>query len=210
MKLTEMNITDYLDLLKSGEPAPGGGSASALTGAQGLALTLMVADLTLGREKYADSQTLCSKAKEQGTPLYHEMLRAVDLDTEAFNRVMDAYRMPKENDEDKQKRTAAIRAANREATRVPFSVMEMAHEGLTLVRSLAGKSNDTAASDLGVAALCLRTAADGAWLNVGINLGGIKDPELEAHYREKGSALHEECGRLAEESLSIVREAMGF
>lgn len=208
MNLTELHLTSYLDLLSSGEPAPGGGSASALTGAQGLALVLMVADLTTGKEKYKDSQALCLAVREQGIPLFEEMVRAVDQDTEAFNGVMAAYRLPKDTDDQKQARTAAIRAANREATRVPFHVMELALEGLKLAASLSGKSNETAASDLGVAALSLKAAADGAWLNVGINLGGIKDPELEEMYRREGARLSEDCARLAGEVLETVRASI--
>ena len=107
MKLIDMQVKEYLDVLKSDAPAPGGGSVSALAGAQGVALFMMVADLTLGKEKYVDYQEVCREAKEKGAALYEELVASVDKDTEAFNLIAAAFKMPKKTDEEKAARKKA-------------------------------------------------------------------------------------------------------
>lgn len=208
MKLTKMKVLDYLELLKSDAPAPGGGSVSALTGAQGLALLLMVADLTLTREKYQEDHPLCLQVKEAGLPLFHAMTEAVDRDTQAYNMVSAAYKMSKETEEQKTVRSKAIGEANLLATQIPFEVMTLAVQGLKLVNQLVGHSNPNAASDLGVAAACLETAAKGAWLNVSINLPGVKDPDMAKHFEEEGKSLYNESNQLANRVVEQVRESL--
>lgn len=197
MKLVEMTVNTYLDVLKSDAPAPGGGSVSALSGAQGIGLALMVCDLTLGKEKYADYQTICAEAKEKGLSVYNRLVEAIDKDTEAFNLVSAAFKMPKETDEEKAARKQAIADGTLVATQVPFETMEIALEGLKIVESLEGKSNPNASSDLGVAALNLMSAVRGAWLNVKINLPGVKDEEAAKNFAEKGEAIIAEAEKLA-------------
>ena len=175
MKLIDMQVKEYLKVLKSDAPAPGGGSVSALAGAQGVALFSMVADLTLGKEKYADDQEICRSAKERGASLYAELVESVDRDTEAFNLVSAAFKMPKETDEEKAARKQAIADGTLVATEVPFHTMELGYEGLMLAKSMIGRSNPNAASDLGVAILNRTGCIKGAWLNVKINLPGVKD-----------------------------------
>ena len=208
MKLTEMKVLDYLELLKSDAPAPGGGSVSALTGAQGLSLLLMVADLTLTREKYQEDHPLCLQVKEAGLPLFHAMTDAVDRDTQAYNKVSAAYKMSKETEEQKTIRSKAIGEANLLATQIPFEVMTLAVQGLKLVEQLVGHSNPNAASDLGVAATCLETAAKGAWLNVSINLPGVKDPDMAKHFEEEGKHLYNESNQLANRVVDAARESL--
>ena len=175
MKLIDMQVKDYLDLLKSDAPAPGGGSVSALAGAQGVGLFMMVADLTLGKEKYADFQEICAQAKEKGVALYEELVESIDKDTDAFNLIADAFKMPKETDEEKAARRKAIADGTLVATQVPFRTMQLGYEGLMIAKEMIGKSNPNAASDLGVAILNLTACIKGAWLNVLINLPGVKD-----------------------------------
>jgi methenyltetrahydrofolate cyclohydrolase len=208
MQLIDMKVKDYLDLLKSDTPAPGGGSVSALTGAQGLALMLMVADLTLIKEKYQADHELCQKVKEEGLPLYKSLSEAIDRDTDAYNTVFSAYKLPKETDEDKAARSKAIGEANLLATQVPFEVMKQSYEGLKLVSKLVNHSNSNAASDLGVAATCLETAVKGAWLNVSINLPGVKQPEMAKHFEETGKSIYNESITLANQVLESVRESL--
>lgn len=208
MKLIEMKVADYLDLLRSDAPAPGGGSVSALTGAQGLALMLMVVDLTLTREKYARDHGLCQTVKEAGQPLYREMVEAVDRDTDAYNKVSGAYKLPKETDEDKALRSKAIGEANLEATQVPFEVMELANKGLKLAEQLVGHSNPNAASDLAVAAACLETATKGAFLNVSINLPGVKDPVKAKSFEENGKSIYNESVKMAGRIVETIRESL--
>ena len=187
-----MTVKDYLDLLKSDAPAPGGGSVSALSAAQGVGLVAMVADLTIGREKYAEYEEVCKVAKEEALKLYSAFIEGIDKDTEAFNKVSAAYKLPKNTDEEKAARSAAIREANVGATEVPFETVKLCHDGLKITETMVGKSNPNAASDLGVAALNLLSGIRGAWLNVKINLPGIKDEALKAKF-ETGEAMVDEA-----------------
>ena len=192
MKLVDMTVKDYLDLLKSDAPAPGGGSVSALSAAQGVGLVAMVADLTIGREKYAEYEEVCKVAKEEALKLYSAFMEGIDKDTEAFNKVSAAYKLPKNTDEEKAARSAAIREANVGATEVPFETVKLCLDGLKITETMVGKSNPNAASDLGVAALNLLSGIRGAWLNVKINLPGIKDEALKAKF-ETGEAMVDEA-----------------
>ena len=196
MKLVDMTVKDYLDLLKSDAPAPGGGSVSALSAAQGVGLVAMVADLTIGKEKYAEYEEVCKAAKKGALKLYAEFVAGIDKDTEAFNKVSAAYKMPKDTDEQKAARSAAIREANVGATEVPFETVKLCLAGLKVTETMVGKSNPNAASDLGVAALNLMAGIRGAWLNVKINLPGIKDEALKAKF-ETGAQMVDEAYVLA-------------
>ena len=187
-----MTVKDYLDLLKSDAPAPGGGSVSALSAAQGVGLVAMVADLTIGREKYAEYEEVCKVAKEEALKLYSAFMEGIDKDTEAFNKVSAAYKLPKNTDEEKAARSAAIREANVGATEVPFETVKLCLDGLKITETMVGKSNPNAASDLGLAALNLLSGIRGAWLNVKINLPGIKDEALKAKF-ETGEAMVDEA-----------------
>lgn len=197
MKLIDMQVKEYLDVLKSDAPAPGGGSVSALAGAQGAALFMMVADLTIGKEKYADFQDVCKAAKEKGAALYAELTAAVDKDTEAFNLVSAAFKMPKNTDEEKAARKQAIADGTLVATEVPFRTMELGYEGLMTAKTMIGKSNPNAASDLGVAILNLTGCIKGAWLNVKINLPGVKDEAKAKYYAEEGQKMFDEADKIA-------------
>ena len=197
MKLIDMQVKDYLDLLKSDAPAPGGGSVSALAGAQGVGLFMMVADLTLGKEKYADYQDICAEAKEKGMALYTELVESIDKDTDAFNLIADAFKMPKETDEEKAARRKAIADGTLVATQVPFRTMQLGYEGLMIAKEMIGKSNPNAASDLGVAILNLTACIKGAWLNVLINLPGVKDEEKAAYYAAEGKKMYDEADAIA-------------
>ena len=197
MKLIDMQVKDYLDLLKSDAPAPGGGSVSALAGAQGVGLFMMVADLTLGKEKYADFQEICAEAKEKGVALYEELVESIDKDTDAFNLIADAFKMPKETDEEKAARRKAIADGTLVATQVPFRTMQLGYEGLMIAKEMIGKSNPNAASDLGVAILNLTACIKGAWLNVLINLPGVKDEEKAAYYAAEGKKMYDEADAIA-------------
>lgn len=189
MKLIDMTVTSYVDLLNSDAPAPGGGSASALCGAQGAALVSMVAGLTIGKKKYPDDQELCADVAVKASKLKDALLAQVDKDTEAFNLVSSAFKLPKETDEEKAARSKAIADATLVATQVPFETMTICLEALKYSKALIGHSNTNAASDLGVSALNLITCMKGAWLNVLINLGGVKDEAKAQEFRAKGEQM---------------------
>ena len=189
MKLADLKVAEFIDLLASDAPAPGGGSAAALEGAIGAALTSRVCGLTKGKKKYAEFNDLAVEAEKKATELKVRFVDVMDRDTEAFNVVSAAFGMPKETDEEKAARSAAIQKGLEGCTATPFEMMEIALETLELTDSILGKSNDSAASDLGVSALSLRAAVQGAWLNVLINIGSLKNKELAEDYRVKGEAI---------------------
>ena len=210
MKLAELKTAGFVDLLASDAPAPGGGSAAALEGALGAALTAMVCGLTVGKKKYAEFQELAEEAQKKATDLKARFVDVMDRDTEAFNVVSAAFGMPKETDEEKAARSAAIQKGLEGCTKTPFEMMELAVETLELTASILGKSNDSAASDLGVSALSLRAAVQGAWLNVLINIGSLKNKELAADYQAKGEALLAKALPLADQIYDTVVKSMSF
>lgn len=208
MELTKMTLTSYLDLLNSDAPAPGGGSASALCGAQGAALVSMVAGLTIGKKKYPLDQELCIEVAQKTSILKDALLKQVDKDTEAFNLVSAAFKLPKDTDEEKAARSKAISDATLIATQVPFETMELCLETLRYTKSLIGHSNTNAASDLGVSALNLIACMKGAWLNVLINLGGLEDLEKAKEYRSKGEKMVLSAEKEAEEIYKATLEIL--
>lgn len=189
MKLTEMQVNEFINVLASDAPAPGGGSASALAGAMGVGLSKMVAALTLGKSKYADYQQTAQQIFDSADALTKQLTAGIDRDTEAFDGVSAVFAMPKSTDEEKAARKEAMQKALKEATLVPYSIMELCLESLKVVELGIGRTNTSAASDLGVAALNLKSAVQGAWLNVLINLGSIKDEDFVREYRAKGEEI---------------------
>ena len=208
MKLAELKTAEFVDVLASDAPAPGGGSAAALEGALGAALTAMVCSLTIGKKKYAEFEELAAEAQKKAADLKARFVDVMDRDTEAFNVVSAAFGMPKATDEEKAARSAAIQKGLEGCTKTPFEMMELAAETLELTASILGKSNDSAASDLGVSALSLRAAIQGAWLNVLINIGNLKNKELAEDYRKKGEALLAKALPLADQIYDTVVKSM--
>lgn len=208
MKLIDLKVKEYLDILLSDAPAPGGGSVSALAGAQAAALIAMVCDLTTSKEKYADSHEVCKLAKVKADLLYRGFAEGVDKDTEAFNLVAAAFKMPKETDEEKAARKKAIADGTLEATKVPFSVMKMAYEGLELIETIIDDFNTNCASDLGVGVLNMMCCMKGAWLNVKINLPGVKDEVLAKEYEEKGREMLEKGEEIAKRLYAKIESSL--
>lgn len=211
MKLADMQVTQFCDVLASDAPAPGGGSTAALEGALGAALTAMVCGLTTvgrSREKYAEYQEFVLASQKKALDLKARFVDVMDRDTEAFNVVSAAFGMPKATDEEKAARSAAIQKGLEGCTRTPFEMMELAAETLELTAELLGKTNDSAASDLGVSALSMRAAIQGAWLNVLINIGSLKNKELAEDYRKKGEALLAKALPLADQIYQNVLSQM--
>ena len=207
-RLIDLDIKKYMENLASNLPAPGGGSASALAGAQGISLVMMVAELTVGKEKYKEWESYCQKAISDGAAIQTNFLKAIDDDTDAYNKVGSAFKLPKNTDEEKAARSRAIQVATVLATRVPLRTMEIALDALKVAESLIGKSNPNCSSDIGVGALNLKSALMGAWLNVKINLPGIKDEALRNELFEKGKALLEEGNKIADKCYVIVEEEL--
>ena len=208
MELKKMEVTAFADLLASDAPAPGGGSTAALEGALGAALTAMVCGLTVGKAKYAASQELVESVREKCAALQVRFLDVMARDTEAFNAVAAAFALPKGTEEEKAARSGAIQAALWGCIDTPMEMMELAAETLELTESLLGRFNDSAASDLGVAALSLRSAIQGAWLNVRINISSIKDQDLAERSRARGEALLAKALPAADRIYNAVLEMM--
>lgn len=186
-----MTIKDYLDLLKTDAPAPGGGSVSALSAAQGAALVAMVCDLTIPKGKYAEYKELCQEVKESILKVYDDLVIGIDKDTDAYNKVSAAFKLPKATDEEKAARSEAIQSATIIATEVPYETIELCLEGLKITEKAVGKSNPNASSDLGVAALNLLAGAKGAYMNVMINLPSIKSEAEKQRFKDAQDLVKE-------------------
>ena len=208
MLLIDHSIKEFTRLLASDAPAPGGGSTAALQGALGISLTNMVGSLTAGRAKYSEHADFVEGLLKQAARIQADFLAVIDEDTQAFNQVSAVFAMPKESDAEKAARKEAMQAALKTCTRPPFRMMELALEALELTAQALGKTNTNAASDLGVAALSLKAAIQGAWLNVLINIGGINDAAFADEYRNAGEALLEKALPLADDVYETIRKSL--
>lgn len=210
MKLAELSVRSFAEVLASEAPAPGGGSAAALAGALGAALTAMVACLTQGRKKYAEFAENAARVEAEAKALEARLLDVMDRDTEAFTVVSAAFSMPKETEEQKAARSAAIQAGLRGCTETPLEMMELCAGAIDLTADfLASGYNVSSASDLGVAFLSLKSAMLSAWLNVLINVGSIRDAAFAAACRERGEALLAKALPQADAGYARVLEALG-
>jgi len=184
-KLVDLTITGFANELASESPAPGGGSVAALAGSLAASLATMVANLTHGKFEYEEAWEDVEKVGVIGQDLKEKLLKAIDDDTDAFNEVMAAMRLPKKSPEQVEARNKAMDDANKLATNIPFSVCEMSLQCFDLIDVVAKKGNPNSISDVGVAALCANAAVYGAALNVRINIPGIKDQDFVAEKKAK-------------------------
>ena len=203
-KLMQMQVDTFAEVLGSDAPAPGGGSAAALAGVLGAALVSMVCALTQGKEKYKDSEELVQTVQAEATRLRLTLTEAVDRDTAAFEKVSAAFGMPKSTEEEKQRRSQAIQDGLIACIESPLGIMRCGLDVLKLAERLHGRYNSSCASDLGVGVLLVRAGVQGAWLNVRINLGSLKDREKAASYEEEARGILEEAAALAETSCRAV------
>ncbi len=178
--LVELSVKDFGRVLASDSPAPGGGSVAALSGALGADLVSMVGRVSVGKSDLDKFKADLTKAVDEATTLSKSLLNRVDLDTEAFNGVMAAFKLPKATDEEKGKRTEAIQHGYREAIESPLEIARECLQVLRLAERLLGKSNPNALSDLGVASLQAYAGLEGAIMNVRINIPSIKDETFKS------------------------------
>jgi len=183
--LLKMNLLEFCNETLSDSPAPGGGSVAALMGALGVSLGGMVANLSAGKRGWDDKLKYFSDWAVKAQQLKDELLFLVDEDTAAFNKVMDAFALPKDSAEEKASRSAAIQSANKYAAEIPLRVMETALKSYQLLAEMAEKGNPASISDVGVGLLAVRAGIDGAAMNVRINLAGLKDEKLKSSLQEK-------------------------
>ena len=203
-KLVDMSLTAFADETASESPAPGGGSISAYAGAMGASLATMVANLSSHKRGWDDRWEEFSDWAEKGQAIKDELLHLVDEDTVSFNKIMDAFGLPKGTDAEKAARSQAIQDATKYAIQIPLRVMEVSHGSFELIKAMAEVGNPNSVTDAGVGALCARTAVIGAHLNVKINAGGLKDKVFLEDVLAKAKKLEEETIAMEKEVLAIV------
>jgi glutamate formiminotransferase/formiminotetrahydrofolate cyclodeaminase len=207
--LLKMNLREFCNETLSDSPAPGGGSVAALMGALGASLGGMVANLSAGKRGWDDKLEYFSNWAVKAQQLKDELLSLVDEDTAAFNKVMDAFALPKESVEEKVARSAAIEKATQYAAEIPLRVMETASKSYELLAEMADKGNPASISDVGVGALATRACIDGAELNVRINLGQLKDEKFKSELLEKVRKVRAESESRCEAINQVVESKLG-
>ncbi len=203
--LVDMDLRAFANETASESPAPGGGSIAAYVGALGASLGGMVANLSSHKRGWDDRWEYFSEWAEKAQVLKDELLRLVDADTQAFEGVLEAFRLPKGTDTEKQARQDAIQAATKEAIQTPMQVMTTSMAIFAICREMANTGLQASVSDAAVGALCARAAVHAAYLNVQINTGGLKDQAFKDDVLQKGAKLTEEADRLEQEILDMVK-----
>ena len=203
---SRLTLDTFLGSLAAETPTPGGGTAAATAGAMGSALAEMVSALTLSKEKYAASHDAVRPIREAAQVARGELLALAREDSEAYDDVVAARKLPKDTDEQKAVRAERIARANRRAAEVPMRTARSAVRLLAALPELVEKGNPNAASDVGAAALLLDACTEGALLNVGINLSGIDDAVLVAELQKETAVLQEESNRLRSQVVALVRK----
>ena len=203
--LVDLTIKEFLAETASNAPAPGGGSISALNGAIATALTEMVANLTIGKKKYADVEGQMKTIATEAALIRERLIRDIDRDSEAYDRVFAAFKLPKETEEQIAARARAIEAATKEAAIVPMQVAEEIASVMETVIYVAHKGNRNAVTDACVAMMTARTCVLGALLNVRINLASIKDEAFVKQMKVKADHLESEAIRIETKLLDWVK-----
>jgi glutamate formiminotransferase/formiminotetrahydrofolate cyclodeaminase len=206
--LVGMTLRGFADELSMDSPAPGGGSVAALCGALSAALSAMVANLTVGKKDYEAARPEMIATADRAQELKDALLGAVDRDTRAFNKVMDAFRLPKTTPEQAEEKDRAVEEANKEATLVPLEVLEKSVEAVALAKVVAAKGNKNSVSDAGVGGLAGQAAGEGAYYNVLINLSGIQDAAFTGRVRREAAALKKSLDNDAKAVKDIVTRAL--
>ena len=203
-KLIDRTLTDFADETASESPAPGGGSISAYMGALGAALGTMVANLSSHKRGWDERWEEFSDWAEKGKAFQIQLMKLVDEDTNAFNKIMDAFRLPKKTEEEKAIRKQAVQEATRFATEVPFKTMQLCYECMSVAKAMAEIGNPNSVTDAGVGALAARAGVVGAFLNVKINASGLDDKAYAEKIIREGENVVEKAGQLEAEILQIV------
>ncbi len=202
--LVKMNLVEFANETASESPAPGGGSISAYMGALGISLATMVANLSSHKKGWDHRWAEFSTIAEEGQILKDKLLFKVDEDTQAFNKIMEAFGLPKSSDVEKLARKQAIQDATIFATKVPLEVMKLSFQSMDLIKKMAEIGNPNSVTDAGVGALAARSAVMGAFLNVKINATGLENKALAEQLLNEGMAIQEKAIKLEQEILSIV------
>ena len=203
----EMSLRDFQSALASSSPTPGGGTASAVALGQAAALTCMVADLTIGNDKWQDGWKCAENAQSLAIKIFTEAGKLAQDDSDSFDSVMESLKLPKSTEDEIQSRRTAIRNATLQAALVPYQTAELAYSLLAVLPELAKRGNANAVSDVGVASLLASAAAKGALFNVDINLQSLPS-EMVGDLAQKSEDLLEKSRLLSKESLKEVRDRL--
>lgn len=204
-RFRDQTVDQFISLLASGEPVPGGGAAAAIAGSLGGALVAMVASLSAGRPKYAEHEALLVEARAAGQELADRLLNLADEDANAFAGFGAAMKMPRDTDEERAARTKALQTAARAATEAPFKTVQACLEVAAMAEAMAGRSNKNASSDLEVAGLMAVAAARAAAANVYVNLPSMGDESAAGELLVRTEALLDEVERLSSRTREVVR-----
>jgi glutamate formiminotransferase/formiminotetrahydrofolate cyclodeaminase len=207
--LMKMDVREFCNETLSDSPAPGGGSVAALMGALGASLGGMVANLSAGKRGWEDKLQYFGDWAVKAQKLKDELLFLVDEDTNAFNKVMDAFGLPKGSDEEKKARTAAIEEATKYAAEIPLKVMETAAKSYELLAEMAEKGNPVSVSDVGVGALATRACIEGAGMNVRINLGQLKDKRFRSRLEKRVQKVRADSEAQFRKIIRTVQRKLG-
>lgn len=212
MNLIDMKITEFSDEVDSSSPAPGGGSVSALASNIGVSLSRMMANLSFGKKKYEgldEDIKIEFKGKFEKLGIIRtELLGLVDEDTESFNEVMKAFKLPKETDEEKKIRNEEIQKATIFSIEVPLKTAKLSLEALKLMEYFVDYGNQNAITDLGVGNLLVYSGLEGAILNVKVNLGGIEDKEFADNKRKECEDIIKEGNEIKDRVLNRIHEKL--
>lgn len=204
MGFTKGTCEEFVDVLASKAPVPGGGGASALVGAIGMALGNMVGSLTVGKKKYADVEADIIAMKEKATALQADFLRLVEADAEAFEPLSKAYGMPRGTEEEKAEKARVMAIVLKDACAVPMEIMEKCCEAIDVIEEFAAKGSALAISDVGVGVVFCKAALLGASLNVFINTKSMADKEYAASLNEKADKMIADYSKKADEIFAAV------
>ena len=207
MNWSEMSLTDYQNALASDDPTPGGGTASAVALGHSAALVAMVANLTIGNKKWADGWEIAKHALQVSQKIMTMAGDLAEQDSDAFDDVMAAFRLPKLTDEDIKTRREHIRNSTLKAAQIPYKTAEFSLDLLNSIKQLSLCCNGNAISDLGVAALLASASCKGALFNVEINLNSIPE-EMGHSMRDNLSSMNEECRHISKKVMHTVKERL--
>ncbi|MDN5343019.1 MAG: methenyltetrahydrofolate cyclohydrolase [Oceanotoga sp.] len=200
----DMTLNEFTEKIASSDPVPGGGSVSAAASAIAASLSKMVASLTIGKKKYIDQEATMKEIFEKSENLRNILLDYIDKDSQAFNEVMNAFKAPKETDEEKSKRTTLIQNATKKAAEVPLNIAKISFEIMQLAEVVVEKGNKNAITDGAVAAMMARTGILGALYNVKINLGSIKDEEYVQRLKKEVETIENQTKLLEQKILTKI------
>ena len=203
--LRDKTVKEFIYETSSESPAPGGGSIAALSAASSAALIEMVANLTIGKKGYEDVREEMENVRAKASSYKEKFINYIDEDSDSFNKIMAAFKMPKDTEKEKEERKKEIQAAYKEAAEVPLNVGKNAFQLLELAEKIITRGNHNAVTDGAVAAMSARTAVYSAFYNVKINLGSIKDEEFVKHAKEEINLIESKLDNIERSILSKVK-----